>query len=68
MVTTSGKPNAWYVHQELMDLWRTRVLLKFEPTWNPLFRPKFGNPFAADVLFFIVDKWEMSSFPVMDIW
>jgi hypothetical protein len=34
MVSTSGKPNSWYVNQELTCLWRTRAPLIFESTWN----------------------------------
>jgi hypothetical protein len=34
MVATSGKLNDWYVNQELMWLWRTRVFLIFECTWK----------------------------------
>jgi hypothetical protein len=69
MVATSGKPNAWYVNQELRCLWRTKVLLTFQPKWDPLFQPKLEAAFAADMSSsFMVYKWEMSSFPTIDIW
>jgi hypothetical protein len=68
MVVASGKPNAWYVNKELACLWQTRVLLVFEPMWKPFFNQNWKLPLLVMSSFFMVDKWETPSFPVMDVW